>query len=208
METPLSSTCSTLRAVGGKSSSGFQSRTREGGCQLSAGRVPAPRQVCGPLALGSALPPGGAQVGRCWLELAMVPTSGIWQWLLEGLLHIPEWDCPDTALGLVCASWLPGHASGSSCLDTLLRGSLSSWSHPAGCLQPLGGRGAPTLAPSPPHLCHSPCRCSPLYRCSCGTRCWPGSSRGLHRGLRSRGHSLWGEAAVSGRMARRLPLGP
>lgn len=57
METPLSSTCSTLRAVGGKSSSGFRSRTREGGCQLSAGRVPAPRQVCGPLALGPAPPP-------------------------------------------------------------------------------------------------------------------------------------------------------
>ena len=65
--------------------------------------------------------------------------------------------------------------------------------------------GSPTPAPSPPHLWHSPCRCSPLYRCSCGTRCWPGSSRGLHRGWRSRGHSLWGEAAVSARLAGRLP---
>ena len=69
---------------------------------------------------------------------------------------------------------------------------------------PLSGL-KPTPAPSPPHLWHSPCRCSPLYRCSCGTRCWPGSSRGLHRGWRSRGHSLWGEAAVSARLAGRLP---
>lgn len=87
-------------------------------------------------------------------------------------------------------------------------GTLGSLSCPAGCLQPSGETGAPTLAPSLPHLCHSPCRCSPLYRCSCGTRCWPGSSRGLHRGWRSRGHSLWGEAAVSGRLAGRLPPGP
>lgn len=204
METPLSSTCSTLRAVGGKSSSGFRSRTREGGCQLSAGRVPAPRQVCGLLALGPAPPPGHRWAAAGWsLPWRLHLASGSGSWRVSCMYP------SGTAQMLPSGSYaLPGHAWGSSCLDTLLQGPLSSWSRPAGCLQPSGGRGAPTLAPSLPHLCHSPCQCSPLYRCSCGTRCWPGSSRGLHRGLRSRGHSLWGEAAVSGRLARHFPLGP
>ena len=174
----------------GRALQGFSQEQGKGGVSCRPGESRPPGRCVARWPLGLPPAPGHRWAAAGW-SLPWCPhLASIWQWLLEGLLHVPEWDCPDAALGLVCASWLPGHAWGSSCLDTLLRGPLSSWSCPAGCLQPSGGRGAPMLAPSLPHLCHSPCRCSPLYRCSCGTRCWPGSSRGLHRGLRSRGHSL------------------
>ena len=63
-------------------------------------------------------------------------------------------------------------------------GPLERGDHPRGSLT--GGALAT-------HLWCSPCPCSPLCRCSCGSRCWPGNSHGPHRGWRSRGHSLRGE---------------
>lgn len=188
----------------GRALQGFGQEQGKGGVSCRPGESRPPGRCVARWPLGLPPPPGHRWAAAGWsLPWRLHLASGSGSWRVSCMYP------SGTAQMLPSGSYaLPGHAWASSCLDTLLQGPLSSWSRPAGCLQPSGGRGAPTLAPSLPHLCHSPCRCSPLYRCSCGTRCWPGSSRGLHRGLRSRGHSLWGEAAVSGRLARHFPLGP
>lgn len=103
----------------------------------------------------------------------------------------PGAECPSVPLRAWvsdCAGALPW-ARGSALWPVL-------WASAA----PAGGGGtpAPHAGALVPHLWHSPCRCSPLCRCSCGTHCRPGSSLCPRRGRRSRGHSLERQkAAVS-----------
>lgn len=167
----------------GRALQGFSQEQGKGGGQLSAVEAPAPRQVSGPLGLGPGYP--GAQVGHCWWE----PALGSWR-----VSHVRA--CVTALMPpvrLFVPPGFPGRAWESSRLDTRPWGRLALWPVPRGVCSP-GEEGSrpPTSAPWPPHLWHSPCPCSPLYRCSCGTRCWPGSSRGPHRGWRSRGRSLRG----------------